>query len=180
MSVSDRLNALVKEAAELFFQSVGVADINVQDESCLIAFDKENEILSSMLGFSGQNIKAAFVVESNHDGVAATNPQREYKKNLDLTDHSDWIGEIANQIVGNLKRIFSRYGVDFTMGTPVVMASRNVHLVSNKQKYSAVVYSLDRHYMKISFSIQLADGVDIETVNEDLKDEVSSGDAFLF
>jgi CheY-specific phosphatase CheX len=180
LPATDRVSSLVREASELFFQSVGIVDVKILEESCPVAFDKEHEILSSMLGFSGQKIKAALVVESNHAGVAATNPQREYKKNLDLTDHSDWIGEIANQIVGNLKRIFRRYGVDFTMGTPVVMSGSSIHLVSGNQSYSAVVYSIDKHYMKISFSVDLSKNVDIETVNEEFKDETSGGDAFLF
>jgi hypothetical protein len=34
--------------------------------------------------------------------------------------------------------------------------------------------------MKISISVELAEDVNLESRNEDLKDEVSGGDAFLF
>jgi CheY-specific phosphatase CheX len=180
LSSSDRVLPLVLEAAEDFIKSVGITDMSRLDADSPVAFDKDSDVLSSMLGFSGSKIKAALVVESTHGGIAATNPQREYKTDLDLTDHTDWIGEIANQIVGNLKRIFRSYGVDFTMGTPVVMTGRNVHILSNSHVYRALVFALNKHHMKISISVQLADDVNLESRNEELKDEVSGGDAFLF
>ena len=178
--MSEPVVSLVIEAAEEFFRSAGIVNIVNLGEGTSVTFEAESDLLSSALGFSGEKIKAALIVECKPSAVAATNPLREMKKDLDISDHTDWIGEIANQIVGNLKRILRSYGVDCTMGTPVVTAGKGFHLVSSSKVYKVVTFSVDGQILKINFNLQLASDVDLQKKNDDLKDEVSAGDAFLF
>ena len=178
--MSDVVRSLVVEAAEEFFKSVGVVKIVNLGEGSSGSVDKNLAVLSSMLRFSGEKIKAALIVEGNHPAVAATNPQREYKKDLNIDDHTDWIGEIANQIVGNLKRILHSYGVECNMGTPVVMSGQGAQVVSSDQVYRHLKFSVDGHILRISFNAQVSADVKFETRNEEIKDQLSGGDTFLF
>ena len=171
--MSDVVRSLVVEAAEEFFKSVGVVKIVNLGEGSSGSVDKNLAVLSSMLRFSGEKIKAALI-------VAATNPQREYKKDLNIDDHTDWIGEIANQIVGNLKRILHSYGVECNMGTPVVMSGQGAQVVSSDQVYRHLKFSVDGHILRISFNAQVSADVKFETRNEEIKDQLSGGDTFLF
>ena len=47
---------------------------------------------------------------------------------------SDWSGEIINQVIGNLKRLVSPYGVDFALSLPSVLSGKQLQLTGADHK----------------------------------------------
>lgn len=177
----ERCLQLVAAAVAEFFQSTGVADYAPEPEGAAQVAVKSDQLYSSSLGFSGPAIKGALVVTTYADALAATSPQREFNDKFETADHVDWIGEMANQIVGNLKRILGAYGVNFTLGTPVVVGGSGYKLLTaEKGKFHPLSFSVMGHKVKIHVAMELGPEVDLSRGDETAQDQAAGGDAFLF
>lgn len=172
---------LVVAAVSEFFQSTGVTNISMEQAGAKQVAVKSDQLFSSSLGFSGEGIKGALIVTTYSDALAATNPQREFLKAFTESDHADWIGEMSNQIVGNLKRHMAASGVDFTLATPVVVGGNGCKLLSpDNGKFVPLDFWVEGHKVKVYSSIVLSAGIDLVRGEDDADSHAAGGDAFLF
>jgi len=109
---------LVVPAVVEFYTVAAVTPVQTVPLRVLSADAKPAELFTASLGFSGEHIRGAIVVTTSTTVLRLSNPQRDFKTTFDDADDADWIGETANQIVGNLKRRIARAGVSCTLGTP--------------------------------------------------------------
>lgn len=168
---------IAKSATEEFFTSVGVTLRSEQTSPIAV---KAAEIYTASLGFSGDKIKGALVVTTYAEAIAATNPQREYMTTFTQEDHTDWIGEMANQIVGNIKRMLAKFDLNFTLGTPVVVTGSGLQLMSKEQaKFNMFEMMADVHKIKFHLAVELSKDVDLSVSEKDDK-TAGGGESFLF
>lgn len=176
----EKLLGLVDAAVLEFFQSVGCTDVKAllpQDQPP----SEDAACFAASLGFSGDHIKGALVLITNVTLLAATNPQRDYGKPLTDSDHGDWIGEMANQILGALKRTAAGYNVDFLLSTPMVMHGKELHISKSlKEAPPAVLwFQVGGQMLRLHFSAKLGDGAKFEG-EPTTTDQATSGDALFF
>ncbi len=83
--------------------------------------------LAAVLGFSGDAIQGALGLLAHRDLVAATyrsaTGQDGSRRQLD-----DWLGELANQLLGRIKNTLLRYDVAIQLATPMVLRGVNIEV----------------------------------------------------
>jgi hypothetical protein len=115
--------------------------------------------------------------------LLVTHPMREMMPEIPAADLADWAGEIANQVVGNLKRIMAtRAKVDFLLGTPTVVKGVDVHQTRGKSG-STEVFTLGWSFgapgnMAFTFAVEVAPSVTFD--GEPESSQAQGGDAMLF
>jgi len=85
----------------------------------------ENHI-ASFIGFTG-SVRGSLVIAASSSVFDETYP-RVPRSALPLSpaDRLDWAGEIANQILGRMKRRFCERGVDFDVSSPAAVNGRHI------------------------------------------------------
>lgn len=74
-----------------------------------------NEVmLAGVMGFVSERLLGSCLIAGSHDVLMATAPKDARPR--------DWVGELANQLVGRLKSKLLGRGVTITMNTPVVLS----------------------------------------------------------
>jgi hypothetical protein len=74
-----------------------------------------NEVmLAGVMGFVSERLLGSCLLAGSHDVLMATAPKDARPR--------DWVGELANQLVGRLKSKLLGRGVTITMNTPVVLS----------------------------------------------------------
>lgn len=173
----EKLLELVSASVTEFFESVGAPATLVPTGD---APSDDQATFSASLGFSGDAIKGALVVIAGAPLLAATNPQREFVKTFIDSDHGDWIGEMANQIVGALKRRASGYKVDFLLSTPTVVHGKSIEVTRSQKEQPAVTwYKVGPNIARIHFAASLTEAAKFEGEPE-TSDQAASGDTLFF
>lgn len=164
---------LVSQAVAEFFASSAGTTALVEGEPATF---QSNETYAASLGFAGTQLKGAIVIICDRSVLDMTNPQREFKPELDEADCSDWCGEIANQIVGNLKRIVAGYKVDFQLSTPAVVRGKEF---ASAKRADVLWFKLGTQPVMVQLTAEIADGVSFEGEPEAVA-QAAGGDALLF
>jgi chemotaxis protein CheX len=142
--------------------------------------EEGGDMFSASLGFAGM-LQGALIVCARANALSATNPQRTMVPSISVADNADWIGEIANQVVGGLKREVSRFGVNFQLATPTVVHGKDLSVgVQGKGKVFALLFESRGLQWKIYFSCEIAEGLDFNTPKADAQVDSQGGDSFLF
>ncbi len=149
------------------------------DASCFALFEaydidlekRPNETPNAqhmLLGFIG------FTHDHMRGTVAIIAPQL-------LLDHSaqgacpkDWIGELANQLLGRLKNKLLGYDVALQMSTPIAMRGCALSISNDPNSIIALDYASNHGPLHVYMDIEITDGFELEhtnTIEEDLMDE---------
>lgn len=108
-----RISELAREACIDLFATYGVdVEVAAAGES------PDASWRCGLLGFSGDRARGSIVLVASPAILAGSSP---------LSDpHRDWVGELANQLVGRLKNHLLRYDVEISLGTPTVLGGHTV------------------------------------------------------
>jgi chemotaxis protein CheX len=80
--------------------------------------------IASFIGFTGR-ARGCLTVSSSAELFRASYPARE-GTSPSVADLFDWAGEVANQLVGRIKRHFCERGVTFQVSTPTAVKGRDI------------------------------------------------------
>ena len=108
-SVTDTVNDLVHHACTELFSDYGVSLARGHFEWG----DSNDPLLSSVMGFVGDHLRGTCLLACEHAPLAASCPPGGRPR--------DWIGELANQLVGRLKVKLLGYGENVALTTPIVL-----------------------------------------------------------
>jgi CheY-specific phosphatase CheX len=108
-SVQNEVAALASEACVALFSAYNV----VLARTTANIAKTENPMISSVMGFVGPDIRGTLLLTADHGPLLATRPCEGRLR--------DWAGELANQLVGQLKAKLLARGTDLALTTPVVL-----------------------------------------------------------
>jgi hypothetical protein len=108
-SVTDTVNELAAESCQELF-----ADYGVVLKRGRYDWGKSNEpLLSSVMGFVDQHIRGTCLLACEPAPLNASCPRGGGAR--------DWVGELANQLIGRLKVKLLAYDIDLALTTPIVL-----------------------------------------------------------
>jgi CheY-specific phosphatase CheX len=168
---------LVESAVVDMFGTTGVPGCS-PSRPLTVASSADVTEYAASLGFTGEQMKGALVVTCSGQVLTRTNPQREFKPKLDDADLSDWAGEIANQIVGNLKRLVSGYGVVFQLSTPTVVRGQALD-VRARDGHSTLAFTLGDDRIVVGLTVNVDPAVTFEG-EPTQSAQAAGGDTLLF
>ena len=172
------LNKLLFSAIETFFSSAGFTSCkNLPSTS---EFEKHSTVFSASIGLSGDNISGALVVTCARDSLLKSHPQRDQKAEHSEEDLGDWSGEIANQVIGLLKRSASGYGVSFYIGTPTVIRGHELAIsTSDKSHYEALSVLIDTSHFIFYINMNATSEISFEGDPKKANDEPTNDMLFF-
>ncbi len=78
----------------------------------------------------------------------------------DNSEINDWVGELANQLVGRLKNRIAEYGHLLNMGLPVAMQGDDLTVTGNDVRFLHMKWS--GVYLLVAFKLVITDGLVLE------------------
>jgi CheY-specific phosphatase CheX len=93
----------------------------------------------------------------------------------------DWLGELANQLVGRFKRRISPHGVTFSLGTPTVIVGDRLRVAIGRARERSIVVRLQSTTgrVEIWLEFELRDGCEL-SAEPQADDGLVEGEALLF
>jgi len=108
------LDAAVEAAALALFDSLGIP---LESEASV---GRSDDNIGASIGFTSPKLKGALVLISTRALVARALPS-EVREGASEEQISDWMGELANQLLGRIKNKLLALGVALEMSTPTVI-----------------------------------------------------------
>jgi CheY-specific phosphatase CheX len=108
------LDEIVESACLALFDSVGTPLVRAD------AGSHSRDDIGASIGFTGRMVRGALVLVSTRRLVEMALPQ-EIRAGVTDSHVADWMGELANQLLGRIKNKLVSHGVVLDMSTPTVM-----------------------------------------------------------
>ena len=83
------------------------------------AIPRDELVLGGIIGFTGETLQGTIV-------ICATQPLLDSPPFANSSSQ-DWIGELANQLLGRIKNQLLKYGITIYLSTPVTMKGQNLN-----------------------------------------------------
>ncbi|MEM6532527.1 MAG: chemotaxis protein CheX [Myxococcota bacterium] len=74
---------------------------------------------AAALGFVGPNLRGTLFLATTGGSMGVSSAM-----------HDDWLGELANQLVGRVKNRLHKHGVDYTVSPPLVLRGTGIEAVT--------------------------------------------------
>lgn len=113
---------LVFESSKQLFSAYGL-EVHARSAA---EFPTAGELaLCAVMGFGGKQLRGALVLAATREPLEKTNPG-------DSTSQRDWIGELANQLMGRVKNRLLGLGVEILLATPACLSGDNLSLTPTR------------------------------------------------
>jgi len=107
---TQRIQAMAATAAAELLQAYGVT-LSPAAEGWV---ETDELLYSGVMGFVGDRVRGTCLLAAPKDTILSTAPADARPR--------DWVGELANQLVGRLKSKLMQHGVTIGVSTPVVLS----------------------------------------------------------
>ncbi len=118
----EQLRLVVTDACVDMFTSSGFA---VRVLSLNAPPPKHANDIAGVIGFAGA-VRGTLMISARSQLFRSTNPAMDNATSPSDVDSSDWTGEMANQILGRVKRRFCERGRDFQADPPCAIEGREI------------------------------------------------------
>jgi len=131
--------------------------------------------ITAVLGIAGTCVAGSATLGTSASCLATLAA----KANSDMPE--DWLGELANQLVGRFKRRIVAHGVDFSLGTPTLISGERLHVLSRFSHKPAFTVHLqsDIGRVEIWLEFELHHGGELSAEPQD-DGTLIEGEALLF
>jgi hypothetical protein len=137
------------------------------------------DLLAAVVGFTDARLSGSLVIMATADGLRRSHPNAAMGMPIDDRDVSDWIGELANQLLGRVKNRVVRCGLEFSMTTPTVMSGGGIHLREVKgQDAQDLCFDGAFGMIAVRFAAQIAP--DVSFVESQQEATAAEGASLLF
>ena len=84
--------------------------------------------LCSVIGFTGRDLRGTLLLALTEELSGQSNPLAAANAGgaADRTVHRDWVGELSNQLLGQIKLELLRYGVEIYINLPAVLLGQHL------------------------------------------------------
>ena len=121
--------------ADLKF-TTAIADPNETAEKIRSEIGFGSEMLTAAIGLEGSGVRCTLSLLGGSSTISRLGSSL-------ITDQQDWIGEIANLLMGALKNNLSEYNVSTRIGLPVSVRGDRIELVNMPNEKSAFIVNME-------------------------------------
>jgi len=153
------------------------AHIPVVDEGA--ACGRSGELcIAAVIGFSGDYLRGTLGVAASADGLERV--RRHFGAPDTRLGAADALGELANLVLGQVKREWSRYGVLATLSTPLVMRGVSIEVCGQSDEHWYEQQSgVGADRVTVWLDAHAEDGLEVEPEPVD-SGLMNGGDALMF
>jgi len=130
--------------------------------------------LIATIGFSSGMIQGALGIACTEQVLRASNPSAGM---MELTHSmlSDWLGELANQLLGRIKREMLNYDVEILLATPVVLRGIKLQIENQGNSSGQVGFTSSHGEIWVCFDMKHEQGLTL-SYNPPEEDEAALED----
>jgi len=127
--------------------------------------------LISVIGFGGNQIRGSLVLGATAEPIALSMPHGASAR--------DWIGELANQLLGRVKTQLMRRGIEFHAVPPAVVSGEHLKPVVSRATFKPILFATPHGVVCLWVELQVTGDVklDVSLLESEIPDE---GDVLLF
>lgn len=82
--------------------------------------------IAAIIGFAGEGLRGTLGITTTETGLRRV--ARSFGAHVDPRQAEDSLGELANLLLGDIKRTFTSYAVSITLATPLVVRGRAIEI----------------------------------------------------
>lgn len=131
----------------------------------------------AIIGYAGVEMKGTMILGASKDLLRVTHASIHMGMEVEDADLPDWLGELANQLVGRIKNGLLSYGLDFGITTPTVLGGNNMvsFNLDSDSRFSELTYKLDDHRFSLHTQLKVFKEIEFKKVEtEEVEEEGSS------
>ena len=129
--------------------------------------------LGAAIGFTSAHVRGVLAIAVDEQLASAMHPLT----GSDSASSTDWIGELANQLLGRLKNKLLAYGVELALSTPVVVQGTDLRLGAVHRRATRLAFGHGQNQAQVWWDAE----VDSDLVLAEAEDEAQSeGEMVLF
>jgi CheY-specific phosphatase CheX len=113
------LDTVISESAIALFDAAGVR----LSPATLNETGPDHTFVAT-IGFASATLHGSVVLTTQRKTVAKSRPTKTQPSAPTDEELDDWLGELANQLLGRIKNRLLTYGIEFQIGLPVVLRGR--------------------------------------------------------
>lgn len=130
--------------------------------------DSKEPMLCGVMGFVGDDVRGSCLLAAPTGAVEAAAPQGAGAR--------DWVGELANQLVGRLKAKLLQRGTTIALSTPLALSGVRVSPLPGTE-VEPVVFDSPTGKMLVWLEVEIADGF---RLGEERRLQANEGELLLF
>ncbi len=162
------LNRHFREAAQELLEHYNVEVDNSNPQSGVIE-------LVATLGFASDGVAGAIAL------CTSTRCAEYLVKTIAGKNGHDWLGELANQLLGRLKRRCANHGVTFAMGVPVLFKGERIAMARNLDLSRSIQLVFQTPEGSLEAWLDFKSAASIEFLAEPMQNNApSEGEILLF
>lgn len=177
-AISPLLADLLRGSTLEIFAHYGVA-LTPSGSSRALSIEGHDTV--GVIGFHGVGLRGTLVIATSTGLVARTCPDTGGHPIPERDRVRDWIGELANLVLGRIKVELGRYGVSMGLSTPVAFTGEHLRLgavrASRTQSWD---FTSEAGDVRAWLETELGDDFPPLTTPEPRGDELLAGEPFLF
>ncbi|NRA66926.1 MAG: chemotaxis protein CheX [Pseudobacteriovorax sp.] len=117
---------------------------------------------SSKIAIKSDKAQGFLSVNASPKTLKECHPERRYGDEITKEDLTDWVGEIANRILGNMKNDLLAMGVETTLNPPVCAHEPYMGEDESVGPLAKFYFSTDKEHICIMLQATFADDVKFE------------------
>lgn len=151
----------------------------------LVSSDEQHEgpcyNLAGIVGFVG-DLSGTLLVCTSPAVIAGCHPLRDRQAELTERMQLDWIGELANQLMGRVKIRLSRHGVELRLSPPISLAGERIRHVTTPGRTLRAGFRAGSERMDVWVDAELREMITSEEafLEEDREAEGNEGELIFF
>ncbi len=138
--------------------------------------------MHAIIGFAGTQIKGSLAISADNELIKMTHPNGPMGMPVTEDDLPDWLGELANQLLGRLKNMLLRRGVDFGITTPSVFIGKAITTIKRDAAHGYEDFLFDLksdHFVALTLQTIIKGDLDLSAKDESAAD-MTEGDTLFF
>lgn len=135
---------------------------------------KLNLALGAAIGFTGEHVRGVLAIAVDEDLAVKMNP---LPTGSDPGASQDWIGELANQLLGRLKNKLLSVGVELALSTPVVVQGNDLRIGAVHRRATRLTFTNNQNEAAVWWDAEVDGDLVLSESDEEAQAE---GDMLLF
>lgn len=175
------LEEIVRRCYSEFCLENGIEELNNLEATSYSWLEESGSagILAS-LSFAGDSAQGTIYLGCSEEFLNKTHPMVQMGAEVSKDDLKDWSGEICNQLVGRLKNILLKSGVQVSLSVPQVFIGSDFSLSYNKSLKSSSFRNTSDDTMFLAIYSHLDQNISLSYQEEENVEIATEGDAILF
>lgn len=177
------IDALLRESCQQLFDNyeVPIGPVGTPGSQASPTGAERPAELAAFIGYTCDHMKGTLLVITSRALVHSSDPTTRHSETFEEEDLRDWLGELANQLLGRLKNKLIEYGMPIELTTPTTLAG--MQLTPGKNSSLAgrrTVFCSGEEAFQLYFNAKMTEDAQLVYTPTPPSEQTDDGDPMFF